>query len=255
LPSKPPPKTIDDVLQELDQIIFTCRKESSRLGYFATLYRNVTIKIKEGIAAGVFDDGPRMERLDVAFANRYLAALESFRQNQPVSNCWRVAFETASNYWPLIIQHLLVGTNAHINFDLGIAAAGIAPGAQLPTLHEDFDRINNILGGMILKVRTDVEGLSPWIKFLDQLVPTAEDKIINFSLNKARASAWLVATMVNSTPPEKLGTKLSILDDGVAMLGSLIGSPNGWLINLGLRGIRLRESNDVPHIIDVLSQI
>lgn len=255
LPSPPPPKTIDEVLQQLDQIIFTCRKESSRLGFFATLYRNVTIKIKEGISAGLFDDGPRMERLDVAFANRYLAALEGFRQNEPLSNCWRVAFQTAANYWPLIIQQLLIGTNAHINFDLGIAAAGIAPGPDLPGLRDDFDRINNILDGMILKVRTDVEALSPWIKFLDQLAPTAEDRIINFSLNKARASAWLVAIMVNSTPREKLGTKLSILDDGVAMLGSLIGSPKGWLVNLGLRGIRLRESNNVPHIIDVLSQM
>lgn len=251
----PQPHTIDDVLQELDQVIFACRKESSRLGFFATLYRNVTIKIKEGITAGAFDDGPRMERLDVAFANRYLSALESFRQNEPLSSCWRIAFQTASNYWPLIIQHLLVGTNAHINFDLGIAAAGIAPGPELPALRDDFNRINNILGGMILKVRTDVEELSPWIKFLDRLAPTAEDRIINFSLNKARTSAWLVATMVNSTPPEKLGTKLSILDDGVAMLGSLIGSPNGWLIKLGLHGIRLRESNDIPHIIDVLSQM
>jgi hypothetical protein len=196
-----------------------------------------------------------MERLDVAFANRYLVALESFRQNQPLSNCWRVAFQTNSNYWPLIIQQLLVGTNAHINFDLGIAAAGIAPGSELPALRADFDRINNILDGMIVKVRTDVEGLSPWINFLDQLAPTAEDTLINFSLNKARASAWLVATMVNSTPPEKLGTKLIILDDGVAMLGSLIGNPKGWLLNLGLRAIRLRESNDVPHIIDVLSQM
>jgi hypothetical protein len=255
MPSQPPPQTIDEVLQQLDQIIFTCRREGSRLGFFATVYRNVTIKIKKGIAAGVFEDAPRMERLDVAFANRYLAALESFRQNEPLSNCWRIAFQTASNYWPLIIQHLLIGTNAHINFDLGIAAAEIAPGPELPALRHDFDRINDILGGMILKVRTDVEKLSPWIKFLDQLAPTAEDTIINFSLNKARASAWLVATMVNSTPPEKLGAKLSSLDDGVTMLGSLIGSPKGWLINLGLRGIRLRESNDVPHIIDVLSQM
>lgn len=255
MPLQSPPHTIDEVLQQLDQIIFTCRKESSRLGYFATLYRNVTIKIKEGIAAGVFENGPRMERLDVAFANRYLAALESYRQNEPVSNCWRVAFQTASNYWPLIIQHLLIGMNAHINFDLGIAAAGIAPGPELPALRSDFDRINDILGGMILKVRSDVEEVSPWIKFLDQLAPTTEDKIINFSLNKARESAWLVATMVSSTPPEKLATKLSILDDGVAMLGSLIGSPKGWLINLGLRGIRLRESNDVPRVIDVLSQM
>src|SRR6185295_6567180 len=145
--------------------------------------------------------------------------------------------------------------NAHINFDLGIAAAGIAPGSELPGLREDFNRINDILGRMILKVRSDVEELSPWIRYLDKLAPTAEDRIINFSLSKARASAWLVATMVNSTPPEKLGTKLSILDDGVAMLGSLIGSPNGWLINVALRGIRIRESNDIPHIIDVLSQM
>jgi hypothetical protein len=61
--------------------------------------------------------------------------------------------------------------------------------------------------------------------------------------------------MVNSTPPEKLGSKLSILDDGVAMLGSLIGSPKGWLVNLGLHAIRIRESSDVPHVIDVLSQM
>jgi hypothetical protein len=254
LPSMPP-QTIDQVLQELDQIIFTCRKESSRLGFFATLYRNVTIKIKEGVTVGAFEDGPRMERLDVAFANRYLGALQSFRQNEPLSHCWRVAFEATSNYWPLIIQQLLIGMNAHINFDLGIAAAEIAPGAELARLRGDFDRINNILGGMILKVRSDVEELSPWIKFLDQLAPTAEDRIINFSLNKSRASAWLVANMVNSTPPEKLATKVSILDDGVAMLGSLIANPKGWLINLGLHGIRLRESNDIPHTIDVLSQM
>ena len=254
MPSHSQPQTVDEVLQQLDQIIFTCHQEKSRLGYFATLYRNVTIKIKEGITAGVFDDGPRMERLDVAFASRYLVALEAFRSNEPLSNCWRVAFKTAGEYWPLIIQQLLVGTNAHINFDLGIAAASVAPGAELAALRPDFDRINDILDGMILKVRTDVEELSPWIKFLDQLAPTSEDRIINFSLGKARASAWLVATMVNSTPPNKLGTKLSVLDDGVAMLGSLIGSPKGWLVNVGLHAIRVRESSDVPHVIDVLSQ-
>ena len=97
MPIQPPPHTIDEVLLQLDQLIFTCRQENSRLGFFATLYRNVTIKIKEGIAAGIFDDGPRMERLDVAFANRYLAAIEGFRQHQPLSSCWRVAFQTAAN--------------------------------------------------------------------------------------------------------------------------------------------------------------
>src|SRR6476646_814736 len=108
---------------------------------------------------------------------------------------------------------------------------------------------------MILKVRTEVESLSPWIKFLDKLAPTTPDTIINFSLSKARDSAWMVANLVNSSQPAALGTKLSILDDGVAMMGSLVGRPKGWLVKLGLHCIRLRESNDVPHIIDVLSQM
>jgi hypothetical protein len=79
--------------------------------------------------------------------------------------------------------------------------------------------------------------------------------VINFSLGKARESAWLVAQMINSTPADQLPRELSILDDGVATLGTLIGSPKEWLISLGLRVIRVRESNDVPHIIDGLSQM
>lgn len=151
-----PPQTIDEVLFELDQIILRARQDQSRLGYFATLYRNVTIKVKKGIAAGLFEDGARMERFDVAFANRYLSAFDSFRAGQPTSTCWIVAFESAAKWRPIILQQLLVGMNAHINFDLGIAAQAIAPGPELPSLEHDFNVINGILSGMVAKVRSDV---------------------------------------------------------------------------------------------------
>ncbi len=221
------PQTIDEVLATLDQIILRARNERDRLGFFATLYRNVTLKVKEGIAAGLFADGPRMEKLDVTFANRYLAAHESFRQGEPLSRCWSASFRLAANWPPIILQHLLTGMNAHINFDLGIAAQSVAPGDELASL----------------------------IKLLDRYASQTEDRLINFSLGKARASAWLVANMINTTPTDRLGRELSILDDGVAMLGTLIGSPKEWLISIGLHVIRIRESNDVSHIIDALSQM
>ncbi len=146
-------------------------------------------------------------------------------------------------------------TNARVNFDLGIAAQTVAPGSQLASLENDFNQINNILGSMIIKVRSDIEEVSPWIKLLDRYASQTEDQMINFSLGKARASAWLVAQMVNSTPANQLARELSILDDGVAMLGALIGSPKEWLISLGLHVIRFRERNDVPQVIDVLNQM
>jgi hypothetical protein len=250
-----PPQTIDEILVELDQVILRARQDQSRLGYFATLYRNVTIKVKEGIAAGLFEDGARMERFDVAFANRYLSALESFRAGHATSKCWVVAFESAAKWRPIILQQLLVGMNAHINFDLGIAAQAVAPGPELPSLKHDFNVINGILGGLVAKVQSDIAEVSPWIRFLGRIDPTGQSALIKFSLDKARDSAWLVANIVNSTPPDQLPRKLSILDDGVANLGSLITNPREWLLSLGLYVIRMRESNDVPHVIDVLSQV
>jgi len=250
-----PPQTIDEILTELDQIILRARNERDRLGFFAALYRNVTRNVKQGIAAGLFEDGPRMERLDVIFANRYLAALGSFRRGEPVSKCWLTSFQIAATWPPIILQHLLTGMNAHINFDLGIAAQAAAPGAQLASLKNDFNKINEILGGMINRVRSDVEEVSPWIKLLDRYASQTEDRLINFSLGKARESAWLVANLINSTPADRLARRMSILDEGVAKLGSLIASPKEWLISLGLYAIRIRESNDVPHVIDVLSQV
>src|SRR5713226_9209467 len=140
------PQTIDEILAELDQIILRARREQNRLGFFATLYRNVTMKVKEGIAAGVFADGARMEKLDVTFANRYLAALGSFQRGEPLSKCWLAAFRIANTWPPIILQHLLTGMNAHINFDLGIAAQAVAPGPELSSLEPDFNLINDILG-------------------------------------------------------------------------------------------------------------
>src|SRR5688572_28474761 len=225
-----PPQTIDEVLVELDQIVLRARQDRSRLGYFATLYRNVTIKVKEGIAAGLFENGARMERFDVAFANRYLSAFDSFRAGQPTSTCWVVAFESAAKWRPIILQHMLVGMNAHINFDLGIAAQAVAPGPELPSLEHDFNLINGILSSMVAKVRSDVAEVSPWISFLGRIDSSGQANLIRFSLDKARAGAWLVANLVNSTPPDQLPRKLSILDEGVAKLGSLVASPWEWFL-------------------------
>ena len=124
--------SIDEVIAQLGDVIDRSLRERNRLGFFAALYRKVTIKVKEGIVAGRFDDGPRMERLDVIFANRYLEALTRLGSGQAPTPCWALSFEAAATWPPIILQHLLLGMNAHINFDLGIAAATTCPGAARP---------------------------------------------------------------------------------------------------------------------------
>lgn len=66
--------SINEVINELEKIISESEKTNNPLGYFAVLYRKVTIKVKEGIEYNLFDDSPRMEKLDVIFAKRYIDA-------------------------------------------------------------------------------------------------------------------------------------------------------------------------------------
>src|SRR5688572_33349683 len=85
---------IDDVLEILDGIIADCKAQSDPLGYFPALYRQVTLTVKQGIAQGFFDDGPRMDRFDALFANRYFAAYEAFRSGAQPTQSWQLAFQS-----------------------------------------------------------------------------------------------------------------------------------------------------------------
>jgi endonuclease/exonuclease/phosphatase family metal-dependent hydrolase len=76
------------------------RANASRAGCFAALYRRVTQSVKHGIAAGRFQNGPLIDRLDVMFA---VATFQARRQS---THSWAVALEPTSDHFPLILQQL-----------------------------------------------------------------------------------------------------------------------------------------------------
>jgi hypothetical protein len=85
-----PAKTVDEVIQQLDEIIDQSYWQKSRLGYFAALYRKVTVEVKKGIKCGFFNNGERMEYFDVVFANRYFDALEQYQSNMVPTKSWQL---------------------------------------------------------------------------------------------------------------------------------------------------------------------
>jgi len=247
-----PAQTIEEVIARLIGIIEFSRREPSRLGYFAALYRKVTISVREGVLSGRFEDGARMERLDVNFANRYLEAYELHRKDGTPTASWQISFEAAGQWRPLILQHLLLGINAHINLDLGVAAVETCPGDQLPPLKHDFDMINKLLADLVQPVQDEIDEVSPWIGFLEKIDSSADDAIINFSMNRARASAWNFALRLNSLGENNRIAAVKQRDQEIATLGRLVYKPPGVLLNLGLMAIRSRESNNVARVIDTL---
>jgi len=245
--------TIDQVLAALDQIIADARGHGSRLGYFPVLYRQVTAEVQRRIETGsFFDDGERMGRLVVVFAGRYLEAYEGFRNRQPISECWQTALSAADRYWPIVLQHLLLGMNAHINFDLAIAAVEVA-GDDLAGLDADFGRINDVLGSMIDQVENSLARIWPLLGLLDRVAGRSEEVVLGFSLKKARSCAWQVANDLTEADEDGRKKLLSALDLRISLLGQGILHP-GFAAGTVAKAIRLGETRSVPKVIDILSE-
>jgi hypothetical protein len=240
------------VIGRLDHIIEHSRNDSSRFGYFAALYRNVTVEVKRGILSGRFEDGPRMERLDVNFANRYLRAFDSYEKGESASKCWVFAFDCVPQWPPLVLQHLLLGMNAHINLDLGAAAAETCPGGELQSLKTDFYEINAILAAMISGVEWQLAQINPWMKLINRVSGRLDGRIMNWSIDKARDYAWEAAERLAPLGTEESERLIASMDAEVDVIAQIIRRP-GKLLTLVALGARFWEVRSPRRIIDILA--
>lgn len=243
--------TIDEVIEALDDIINQCENNQDTAGYFAALYRKVTVRVKQGIINHEFEDSARMEQLDVVFANRYLDAYFAWKKGQPVTTSWQKAFDITTSYWPIVLQHLLIGMNAHINLDLGIAAAAVSNGSNILTLQNDFNKINTILSSLVAEVQNKLAAIWPGLKWILKHTRNVDDFMVDFSMQLSREGAWKFAMSIAGKTSTELTELIAARDLKVAEKSKII-TYDGFWASLVLGIIRLGERGTVKQKIEKL---
>lgn len=248
------PQSIEQVIERLNEILDNALRQGGRIGYFTALYERVTTNIRRALLAGnMFEDNARMERLDVIFANRYLQAWDRYSQGQSPRLSWQLAFDLLNDPDPLVIQHLLLGMNAHINLDLGIAAATIAPSpAELSSLWPDFKRINEILARLVDVVEVELGQISPRLHRVEEFAPKPERKLFAFGIDVARDFAWALAGELVQAARTQWETIISRRDALAAQAGKALYPLRG-LAGEVERWIHAEESRDILYNIQIIA--
>lgn len=245
--------SIDEVLVQLEAIIIEAEKTNSTMGYFAVLYRKVTLKVKEGIENSFFDDGPRMEKLDVIFAQRYIDAYTNWQNKTTCTDAWKYTFEHTSENRLIVLQHLLLGMNAHINLDLGIAAAQISRNTNINDLENDFNKINEILSSLVIEVENHLSKIWPLLKRILKWTNKVDDFLVDFSMELARDGAWEFAKILSAESPETAEDLINTRDIKVAKKARIVTHP-GTIAGIILRIVRFSEKGTVTDRIKMLNQ-
>jgi hypothetical protein len=242
-------KSIDEVISTLENIIKKSQTNNDPLGYFAALYLKVTKKVKEGIDNNFFDDNKRMEKLDIIFASRYLDAYFAWQEKEKVTSSWEIAFEYSTHYWPIVLEHLLLGMNAHISLDLGIAAAQVSEGKNIDDLQNDFNKINEILSSLVDEVENELAEIWPTFKLILKWTKMVDNYLVDFSMKLARDGAWSFAKKIADHPESELESLIEERDQKVANNSRIVTNP-GFIVTLIFGVIRIGERGTVAEKIE-----
>ncbi len=252
------PQTIEEVIARLEGIIDEALRSRSRIGYFAALYERVTSNVRRALVAGdVFKDNPRMERFDVIFAGRFLDAWDAHAAGSEPTASWRVAFKVLDDDGPLVVQHLILGMNAHINLDLGVAAAAVAPTpAELQSLKPDFNTINDILARLLGVVELELGQICPRFQRAQRLTffaPHLEDKLFGFGIGAARDLAWLLAEQLVAAGKGNREHVIAKRDAETALVGQTLYPLHGFADRVA-RYLHSSECKDIRANIQIIAE-
>ncbi len=166
---------------------------------FLRCYLMMTRNMLEGVERGEFHDPVWVERLVHRFAEYYFYATEAFDAKQATCpTIWSGAHGAAIRGNVFIAQRLLLGINAHINYDLVLALVDVLED-EWPDLdderktrrYEDYVLVNVVIGRTIDDVQDlVVEKEAVWLDVFDKAMGRVDEWLVSRLITRWRRGIW-----------------------------------------------------------------
>jgi hypothetical protein len=163
--------------------------------FFLGTYLRTTRAVGAALDRGVFEDPDWVAAWDVDFAHLYLDALEAYREDaDAVAAPWRLAFGARAGLPPE--AHVLLGMNAHINFDLPQSLIRVIPPEDftspglLDLRRRDHERIDEVLASRVAEEDVALQRAGGRRTPLDRILAPANRQASRLFLRESRRKVW-----------------------------------------------------------------
>jgi hypothetical protein len=163
--------------------------------FFLGTYLRTTEAVAVAIRGGEFEDPSWVEEWDVDFAGLYLDALEAHRKApDAVAAPWRRAFGADPGLPPE--AHVLLGMNAHINYDLPQSLIAVIPpedfasASLLARRSRDHERIDDVLAARVGEEDVALQRAGGRRTALDRLLAPVNRGASRLFLRESRRKVW-----------------------------------------------------------------
>jgi hypothetical protein len=199
------PRVVEELqvlLERMETRIAELREAGDDRRIFLSVYATMTGAIHLGVRDGRFMDPAWTAELTARFAGLYFDAEQAWEQAP--SRCpkaWRAAFAAAGQPRISVIEHALLGINAHIVYDLPFAVSGTMrsvgdvvdgrlQGDTLARRRHDYEVVNHILAETILDAQAVLAAESGFSRVLDRVALRFDEYAAEALLRASRTQGW-----------------------------------------------------------------
>ncbi len=235
---------VDALVARMTGLLAPLEADGDPARFFLGVYLRTTQAVDAAIDVGVFEDPAWVAEWDVDFAGLYLDALTAHRRD-PASapRPWRHAFGARPDLPPE--AHVLLGMNAHINYDLPQSLVRVIPPAEFDTpatlamRGRDHARIDRVLASRVAAEDGELHRAGGRRTRLDRLLAPVNRTASQVFLRESRRKVWANAgqlDLARRRSPEAYAARLAELEvASTARVDDLLRR-GPVLIRLALRG-------------------
>jgi hypothetical protein len=200
-----------DIIHYMKQQTRTWQATGDHRSIFLECYTLMTENMLKAIDAGRFKDGFWARKLLLRFADYYFLALDAYGcTDKECATVWTYAHDCSCRQNLHVMQHLLLGINAHINYDLVLSLVDLLEPewAQLADTgrqnrYADHCLVNEIIAGTIDVVQDHVvERYDPRMDIIDRLFGRLDERLLSALITSWRQEVWDRAIRFLESPPE-----------------------------------------------------
>lgn len=186
-------------LARMDALLAEWKEDGDRRDVFLRCYRMMTANMHTAIGSHHFADPVWVAQLLHRFADYYFDALASWNCDRTSAPpVWQRAHALACNDDDAVVQMLLLGVNAHINYDLVLTVDELLADEwhrMLPpdqaARHDDYCRVNAIIASTIDAVQDEILSPSlPLAALLDRVMGRLDEYLISRLITSWRDQTW-----------------------------------------------------------------
>ena len=224
--------------------------------FFLGTYLRTTEAVGAALARDRFEDPPWVSAWIVDFADRYLHAVRAHRSGDGgVPGPWQRAFGADTAVRPE--GHVLLGMNAHINYDLPLSLLAMVPSpdfADPPRLalrRRDHERIDGVLAARVTDEDVALQRAGSRRTALDRAAAPVNRYAARRLLREARRKVWHNAAQLDTARlagPAALDRARAALERAAEDRVADLMRPGPVLLRLAVRGfgVTLPPSAVVP---------